>query len=92
MTKIFSKYKYFIFVMDNLNSYWLICPNWVEVQCFTKKNNTYDFVLVDQGIVMGNYGEKPPLMKNRREMKIDDARKYWQKLITEGWQQTDPKW
>ena len=82
--------------MEKLNSHWLICPNWVEVQCFTKfiskDDHSYEYVFVDQGIVMGNYGERPPLMKNRREMKIDDARKYWQKLITEGWQQTEPKW
>tara|TARA_Y100000589_G_scaffold330765_1_gene381501 strand:+ start:1494 stop:1739 length:246 start_codon:yes stop_codon:yes gene_type:complete len=81
--------------MEKVKSHWLICPNWVEVQCFTRNTNKDDsnqYVIVDQGIVMGTYGEKPPLMKNRREMKIDDARKYWQKLITEGWQQTEPKW
>ncbi len=81
--------------MKKDNSYWLICPNWVEVQCFTRnlnKDDSIQYVFIDQGIVMGNYGEKPPLMKNRRKMKINDARRYWQKLITEGWQQTDPKW
>lgn len=82
--------------MKKDKSYWLICPNWVEVQCFTTNksgnDNLDEYIHIDQGIVMGNYGEKPPLMKKRREMKIDEARKYWQKLITEGWQQTEPKW
>tara|TARA_Y100001970_G_C14255801_1_gene875262 strand:- start:6935 stop:7183 length:249 start_codon:yes stop_codon:yes gene_type:complete len=82
--------------MTKEKSYWLICPNWVEVQSFTRNisvnSDRDEFIYIDQGIVMGNYGEKPPLMKKRREMKINEARKYWQKLITEGWQQTEPKW
>ena len=77
-------------------SNWLICPNWIEVRCFTKniKNNNLftDSMFIDTGIVMGVYGDKPPLMKNREEVKIEEARKIWQKLITEGWQITNPKW
>tara|TARA_Y100001933_G_scaffold118076_1_gene118105 strand:- start:534 stop:716 length:183 start_codon:yes stop_codon:yes gene_type:complete len=56
------------------------------------QNNSQEYIYLEEGIVMGNYGEKPPLMKRSREMNIDEARKYWQKLITEGWQLTDPKW
>ena len=41
---------------------------------------------------MGSHGESPPLMKNRREMKIEDARLFWKNLIDEGWQKTNPKW
>jgi len=77
-------------------SFWLICPNWVEVLRFTKKNlpkdHSFQYMYVDTGIVMGNYGEKPPLMKRRKVMKIDEARDYWQKLVAEGWQPTEPKW
>ena len=72
--------------------FWLICPNWVEVLRFSIQNKYSGILYVEQGIVMGNYGEKPPLMKNRKEMKIDDARVYWLKLLNEGWQQTVPKW
>ena len=72
--------------------FWLICPNWVEVLRFSIQNKYSGILYVEQGIVMGNYGEKPPLMKNRKEMKIDDARVYWMKLLNEGWQQTVPKW
>tara|TARA_B100000965_G_scaffold157082_1_gene130905 strand:- start:1574 stop:1822 length:249 start_codon:yes stop_codon:yes gene_type:complete len=82
--------------MQKKLSYWLICPNRVEVQCFTINtiinSNNDEYIYIDQGIVMGTYGEKPPLMKTRKEMKINEARKYWQKLVTEGWQQTEPKW
>ena len=76
--------------------FWLICPNWVEVLRFSKNNNFNDqlceSMYIDQGIVMGIYGDKAPLMKNRTEMEINQARLYWQKLVTEGWQPTEPKW
>ena len=75
---------------------WLICPNWIEVKCFTKnkrKNEKLiDSMFIDTGIVMGVYGDKPPLMKIRKKVKIEEARRIWQKLITEGWQITNPKW
>ena len=78
------------------DSNWLICPNWIEVRCFTKKITTNDnlseSMFIDTGIVMGVHGDKPPMMKNRIEVKIEEARQIWQKLITEGWQITNPKW
>ena len=78
------------------DSHWLICPNWTEVRKFTKNINKEDrsnsYICIDSGIVKGAYGNKPPLMKNRREEKIDKARKQWQNLISEGWQITEPKW
>ena len=75
---------------------WLICPNWTEVRRFTKNRNNkdkfFEYMYVDSGIVVGAHGEKPPLMKTRREVKIVLARAEYQKLITEGWQVTEPKW
>ena len=41
---------------------------------------------------MGVHGDEPPLMKNRKEVDIEEARRKWQKLITEGWQITNSKW
>ena len=38
------------------------------------------------------YRDKSQLMKTRNEIKIDYARKEYQKLITAGWQVTEPKW
>ena len=77
-------------------SHWLICPNWTEVRRFTKntdsKDRFHEYIFIDSGIVTGIYGDKPPLMKTRREEKIEKARKEWQNLITEGWQVTEPKW
>ena len=75
---------------------WLICPNWTEVRRFTKiKNNEdkfFEYMFVDSGIVLGVLGDKPPLMKTRKEIKIEAARKEYQQLITSGWQVTIPKW
>ena len=77
-------------------SHWLICPNWTEVRRFTKNTDNKDrfneYMFIDSGIVTGIFGDKPPLMKTRREEKIEKARKEWQDLITEGWQVTEPKW
>ena len=72
---------------------WLICPNWIEVRCFSKnKDKKIKFMFIDTGIVMGVHGDKPPLMKSRQVVEIEEARRIWQKLITEGWQITNPKW
>ena len=70
-------------------SHWLICPNWTEVRRFTKnvdnKDKFNEYMFIDSGIVTGIYGDKPPLMKTRREEKIEKARKEWQKLIKVIW-------
>ena len=75
---------------------WLICPNRTEVIRFTKNRNNkdkfFEYMFVDSGIVVGSNGEDPPLMKNRKEIKIEAARKEYQKLITLGWHVTEPKW
>ena len=75
---------------------WLICPNWTEVRRFTKnkKNNDkfFEYMFIDSGIINGSNDESPPLMKTRKEIKIEDARKEYQQLITSGWQVTEPKW
>ena len=78
------------------NESWLICPNWTEVRRFIKNRNNKDkfseYMFIDSGIVVGAHGEKPPLMKTRKEIKIEEARKEYQQLITAGWQVTEPKW
>ncbi len=75
---------------------WLICPNRTEVRRFTKNKNNedkfFEYMFVDSGIVVDVLGDKPPLMKTRKEIKIEAARKEYQQLITSGWQVTIPKW
>ena len=76
--------------------FWLIDSNSVGViRFYKKKENKKDlieFMFIEEGIVMGSHGENPPLMKTRKEMKIDDARLFWKNLINEGWRKTNPKW
>ena len=49
-------------------------------------------MFIEEGIIMGIYGENPPLMKNRKKIVIEEARLLWQKLLNEGWQITNKKW
>ena len=82
--------------MKKENDFWLIDSNSVGVIRFYKKNENKDglieYMLIEEGIVMGIHGENPPLMKTRKEMNIKDARLFWEHLINEGWQKTNPKW
>ena len=82
--------------MKKENDFWLIDSNSVGVIRFYKKSENkedlIEFMFIEEGIVMGSHGENPPLMKTRKEMKIEDARLFWKNLINEGWQKTNPKW
>ena len=82
--------------MKKENDFWLIDSNSVGVIRFYKnkenKKDLIEYMFIEEGIVMGIHGENPPLMKTRKEMKIEDARLFWKNLINEGWQKTNPKW
>ena len=82
--------------MKKENDFWLIESNYVGVIRFYKKNKNkkdlIEYMFIEEGIVMGSHGENPPLMKTRKEMKIEDARLFWKNLINEGWRKTNPKW
>tara|TARA_B100000131_G_C17823603_1_gene494732 strand:- start:191 stop:439 length:249 start_codon:yes stop_codon:yes gene_type:complete len=82
--------------MRKENEFWLIDANSVGAVRFYKnveeKDQFYESMFIEEGIVMGSNGETPPLMKTRKEMKIHDARLFWKSLINEGWQKTNPKW
>ena len=82
--------------MKKENDFWLIDSNYVGVIRFYKKNKNkkdlIEYMFIEEGIVMGSHGENPPLMKTRKEMKIEDARLLWKNLIKEGWRETNPKW
>ena len=75
---------------------WLIGPNLTEVRRFSKNKNNkdkfFEYMFIDSGIIVGALGDKPPLMKTRKELKIETARKEYQKLISNGWRVTEPKW
>ena len=82
--------------MKKVNDFWLIDSNSVGVIRFYKNNENKEdligYMFIEEGIIMGIHGENAPLMKTRKEIKIEDARLFWKTLINEGWQKTNPKW
>ena len=82
--------------MSNKNDFWLIDSNSVGVIRFYKDyengDKPIDYIFIEEGIIMGIHGEKPPLMKTRKRMNIEEARLFWKNLIEEGWKKTNPKW
>ena len=82
--------------MNSNNDFWLIDSNFVGVMRFYKDTEHSDkyigYMIIEEGIIMGIHGEKPPFMKTRKKFVINEARLLWQKLLNEGWQQTSKKW
>ena len=82
--------------MRKENDFWLMDSNSVGVIRFYKNNKNkedlIEYMFIEEGIIMGIHGENPPLMKTRKQIKIEDARLIWKNLISEGWQKTNPKW
>ena len=82
--------------MDSNNDFWLIDSNFVGVMRFYQDKEHSDksiaYMFIEEGIIMGIYGENPPLMKTKKKIVIEEARLLWQKLLNEGWQQTSKKW
>tara|TARA_B100000925_G_scaffold243279_1_gene192910 strand:+ start:332 stop:577 length:246 start_codon:yes stop_codon:yes gene_type:complete len=77
-------------------SYWLINSNRSEVKRFIKnkynRDQFFDYVFIDSGKIVGVLGKEPPLMNKREEVKIEEARDIWKKLITRGWRRTESVW
>ena len=77
-------------------SYWLINSNRSEVKRFIKnkynRDQFFDYVFIDSGKIVGVLGKEPPLMNKREEVKIEEDRDIWKKLITRGWRRTESVW
>ena len=73
--------------------YWLINSNRSEVRRFTENkandDQFYKYVFIDNGKIVGYLGQKPPLLQNREEFKIEEARVIWKRLISQGWRRTN---
>ena len=82
--------------MNSNNDFWLIDSNFVGVMRFYKDQEYSDesipYMFIEEGIIMGSYGENPPLMKTKKKILTEEARLLWQKLLNEGWQKTSKKW
>ena len=76
--------------------YWLINSNRSKVKRFHKnkhnKDKFFEYMFIDSGKITGVFGEQPPVMTTREELKIDQARKEWKKFLEQGWRQTKVVW
>ena len=76
--------------------YWLINSNRSKVKRFHKnkhnKDKFFEYMFIDSGKIIGVFGEQPPVMVTREELKIDKAREEWKKFLAQGWRQTKVVW
>ena len=76
--------------------YWLINSNRSKVKRFHKnkhnKDKFFEYMFIDSGKITGVFGEQPPVMTTREELKIDKAREEWKKFLAQGWGQTNIVW
>ena len=58
--------------MNSNNDFWLIDSNFVGVMRFYKDKDYSDksvaYMFIEEGIIMGIYGENSPLMKTRKKL------------------------
>ena len=73
--------------------YWLINSNRSEVRRFSENNANEDqfnnYIFIDNGKIIGVLGKEHPLLQNREEFKIEEAREIWKRLIAQGWRRTN---
>ena len=79
-------------VKNMTRGYWLINSNRSEVRRFTENKTNKDqfnkYIFIDNGKIIGVLGKEPPLLQNREEFRIEEAREIWKKLIAHGWRRT----
>ena len=77
-------------------SYWLINPNRTEVKKFIKNDKSIDgvfeFVFIDTGKIVGEFGKEPPLITTTVSVEIDLAREIYERLLSMGWTKTEQVW
>ena len=76
--------------------YWLINSNRSREKRFLKniqsKDKFFEYMFIDSGKIVGVLGQQPPVMTTREELKIDEAREEWKKLLAQGWRKTKVVW
>ena len=77
-------------------SYWLINLNRSEVKRFMKNDKSVDgvfeYMFIDTGKIVGEIGNKPPVMTNTVSVEIDLAREIYERLLSQGWRKTEEVW
>ena len=76
--------------------YWLVNSNRSKVKRFHKnkhnKDKFYEYIFIDSGKISGVFGQQSPIMTKREELKINEAREEWKKLLAHGWRRTKVVW
>ena len=76
--------------------YWLVNSKRSKVKRFHKnkhnKDKFFEYMFIDSGKITGIFGEQPPVMTTREELKIDKAREEWKKFLEQGWRRTKVVW
>ena len=76
--------------------YWLINSNRSRVKRFLKniqsKDKFFEYMFIDSGKIVGVLGQQQPVITRREELKIDEAREEWKKLLAQGWRKTKVVW
>ena len=76
--------------------HWLINSSRSRVKRFLKniqsKDKFFEYMFIDSGKIVGVLGQQPPVMTKREELKIDEAREEWKKLLAQGWRKTKVVW
>ena len=77
-------------------SYWLINSKRTEVKRFIKNDKSIDgvfeYMFVDTGKIVGEFGKEPPLISTTVSVDIDLAREIYERLISQGWSKTEEVW
>ena len=77
-------------------SFWLVNSNRSRVKRFSKnkqnKDKFFEYMFIDSGKIVGMFGQQPPVMTKREELKIEQAREEWKKLLAQGWRKTKVVW
>ena len=76
--------------------YWLINSNRSRVKRFLKniqcKDKFFEYMFIDYGKIVGVLVQQPPVITTREELKIDEAREEWKKLLAQVWRKTKVVW
>tara|TARA_B100000963_G_scaffold319603_1_gene301588 strand:- start:121 stop:330 length:210 start_codon:yes stop_codon:yes gene_type:complete len=68
----------------------MLCPNRTEVRRFQKnhkKDNFFEYMFIDTGLIVDIYGDKQPLVKTKVSVNIEVAIVIYGRLLSQGWGQ-----
>ena len=77
-------------------SYWMINSNRTEVKRFIKNDKSiegvFEYMFIDSGVIVGELGKEPPVMRSTVSVEIELAREIYERLLSQGWIKTEKVW